>query len=318
MREPTRSWQTQLAPTGVSLDVGLKARETIEVVMVIILLSANAATLENALSCFERTATVEAEYGEVLVSGTVETLAHHGSRSFNPAPCVHANVSCELDAIGLSHCDLDALGGTLALLNQKPECDGFWALAGAVDVSGVHKLSTFGASVQNIARLHAWWAWSDKHKMFAPRVAKGAPPPPAVEVSGWIEEARVALEAIVKDDQEMLEAGEEYRIAGERLNTESFVSKVGNVIVRSSESFCNHIYTTPSGDICKAVVNLSPKGTLTVSLADKILGFSVGKILSSLFGPLAGGSDGIGGGDRAAVYTEADVERVIEELQKVL
>ena len=35
--------------------------------------------------------TVEAEYGEILVEGKYGTLAHHGSRSNNPAPCTVKN-----------------------------------------------------------------------------------------------------------------------------------------------------------------------------------------------------------------------------------
>lgn len=34
-------------------------------------------------------ATVEAEYGDDVVEGEILTLAHHGSRSNNPAPCTH-------------------------------------------------------------------------------------------------------------------------------------------------------------------------------------------------------------------------------------
>lgn len=41
-------------------------------------------------------ATVEAEYGDKCINGKLYTLAHHGSRSANPAPCntFQCNYAC--------------------------------------------------------------------------------------------------------------------------------------------------------------------------------------------------------------------------------
>ena len=46
--------------------------------MPIILLSNDPTKLAEALAAHRRTATVEAEYGDVTVQGSVATLAHHG------------------------------------------------------------------------------------------------------------------------------------------------------------------------------------------------------------------------------------------------
>lgn len=56
--------------------------------------------------------TVEAEYGDDCVEGKEITLAHHGSRSDNPAPCNTEVEPLERGTIVLSHIDLDAVGGS--------------------------------------------------------------------------------------------------------------------------------------------------------------------------------------------------------------
>jgi hypothetical protein len=310
--------------------------------MTAILLSSNPDMLRSELSQYKLTATVEAEYGSICVDGTVITLAHHGERSVNPAPCLRDNSSIALDAIGLSHCDLDTLGGVLSLLNSKPECEGFWELAAFVDVNGAHKLSLAGASPANVARLHAWWAWSDSNKCFAPRKANPTKEnpvpvdPPCAEVSAWVEKAFHALSDIFGDDIDSLVKGEAFRLAGEALAEKSFIRlertpRLGLVvIVRQSEKFTNHLYTQkgypysqgnsvrekfPCQDtICDVVISLTPKGILTLSLANPIEGINCCTVLQSLFGEKAGGHAGIAGGDRDVAYDWTDVQKVISSL----
>lgn len=65
-------------------------------------------------------ATVEAEYGDYCVEGNEVTLAHHGSRSSNPAPCNTPNVpTLSGGTILVSHLDLDAIGGVLDLMGKR-------------------------------------------------------------------------------------------------------------------------------------------------------------------------------------------------------
>ena len=65
-------------------------------------------------------ATVEAEYGNICVCGYAATLAHHGERSNNPAPCNWP--ACPIlndgDVIVVSHLDLDAIGGIAKLIDH--------------------------------------------------------------------------------------------------------------------------------------------------------------------------------------------------------
>ena len=81
-------------------------------------------------------ATVEAEYGDYCIEGKTVTLAHHGSRSSNPAPC-NADVKpldiSKPQTILISHIDLDTLGGIMALTGEKPYDPSFWAAAEKID-----------------------------------------------------------------------------------------------------------------------------------------------------------------------------------------
>ena len=56
--------------------------------MITVLLSKDPYTLKINLSKYQRTATVEAEYGDIVIEGTVITLAHHVRKyKHNPPPC---------------------------------------------------------------------------------------------------------------------------------------------------------------------------------------------------------------------------------------
>lgn len=71
-----------------------------------------------ALEAVNPTHTVEAEFGDSVVEGSSVTLAHHGKRAEN-LPTV------ENTTIGISHFDLDTLGGVMRCLGVK-DYDGPW------------------------------------------------------------------------------------------------------------------------------------------------------------------------------------------------
>ena len=293
-----------------------------------ILLCNDPAKLRAALAEYERTVTVEAEYGDEVVDGTEATYAHHGKRSANPAPCLLANgvpsprwgeKVGRVDAIGLSHIDLDAVGGTLAVLDQKPENDDFWKLAAFVDVNGPHKLAAAGALPEIVAKLYAYWAWVDGRKTYAPRDGSVA------DVTEIIEETRKLLAALLFEDTEefdqLIARGEEFRLEGEKLNADSFVELVGNVAVRVSPAFVNHIYTTPNGQVSKGVVALNPThGGITMSIADPIPGsiINCGRLVKYLWGDLAGGHAGIAGSPRNQRQNLKELLRAARALDTLL
>lgn len=265
------------------------------------IMSSKPETLTESLRLHSRTATVEAEYGNALVEGSVLTLAHHGPRSGNPAPCLADNgVAEDIDAVGLSHIDLDSLGGCAAIIGRKPDANGFWQLAAFVDVNGPHKLSQSGASSEDTRRLYAYWAWSESRKVFPPRDGS------SLDVTDKVMEGIEAVERIVADDEEMLKAGNAFKKAEEELNKSSFVEERNGVVVRVSGGFTNHLYVTPDGKVCRAVVALRTDfHACTVSFADPIEGATCRDIVQTVWTDkddkgqfLAGGHATIAGGPR--------------------
>lgn len=320
-----------------------------------VLMCAVALGLTEALRGYE-SVTVEAEYGDICVPGTVATLAHHGPRKNNPSPCLGDNMPngylCEggrycthgsdsthgvfAEVIGVSHFDLDTLGGVLRVLERKPNDPDFWAAAAAVDIQGPHKLGTIleevaaaahdtwiesptpGASREGLKKaverkLHAFWAWSEEHRLTPDRGGK------VTDVTEFFNEAERVLGLILQGDEELLRKGEEWAQAKEELNNSSFQAQKNGVVLRRADAFVNHLYVLPvatsrdcshgliSGLVCKAVVAFNTKSkSITISLADPIPGVSCREIVQTLWGPEAGGHDGIAGSPRGKEMTEAD------------
>jgi hypothetical protein len=262
--------------------------------MTTFIISSKPEALTAALAGSTHTATVEAEYGDVLVSGTVITMAHHGKHAGNPAPCSYANGCADgIEKVGLSHLDLDSLGGCAALLGRKPEANGFWALAAFVDVNGVHKIGKSGAMPEDIRRLNAYFAWAEANKVFAPRDGS------ATDVTKQVMAGIETVERILADNPELLRAGDEFAKKEESLNRTSFVEVKNGVIVRVCGGFSNHLYVTTDGAVGRAVVALRTDfHALTVSLADPIDGVNCRDIVQALWGSEAGGHVGIAGGPR--------------------
>lgn len=266
------------------------------------LLSSNPTNLAAALEG-KASATVEAEYGDVTVKGSILTMAHHGKNAGNPAPCSYDNKCGEgVEVVGISHFDLDTLGGAAAIIGTKPESELFWKLAEFVDLNGAHKLSQSGANEADLRRLHAFWAWSDSCRVYAPRDGS------VVDVTDKILEGVNALEKILADDEDLLQAGDKRKADGEKLNVESFVEVKDDVIVRKASGFTNHLYTTPDGKVCKAVVAYDERhGSVTVSFADGPVTKTAREIVQQLWGELAGGHAGIAGSPREQRMSESDL-----------
>lgn len=282
-----------------------------------VFLSSSPSSLVAALASFNVTATVEAEYGSVTVKGSALTFAHHGQNAGQPCPCSYPNevaADFAVEAIGISHVDLDTLGGVLAIQGRKPEAPSFWALAEFVDLNGAHRLAQSGASESDLDRLHAWWAWSEGNRLFAPRDGS------VTDAKAWIDAAATTIAAILEGDPALLQAGAAFRRAGEALNSASFVEASGGVILRSSDAFTNHLYTSPSGEVGKAIVAFSTKfRSVTVSFeAGGGSPVSAQEFVQGLWGDLAGGHHGIAGSPREQAMTLDDARGAAEALRKLL
>lgn len=240
--------------------------------------------------------TVEAEYGAVTVEGAVLTMAHHGANAGNPAPCAYPNGCAgeNVEVVGLSHLDLDSIGGCMAVLGCKPPAPGFWRIAEFVDLSGPHRLGEANAAPEDVERLRAVWAWSESHRTFPPRDGSVA------DVTEAVLAFASAVAKVLEGDPEMLRAGREFAERGKALNSATFREVRGSVCLRRTPGgFVNHLYDTPKGDVCKAVVSYNDQtGAVTVSFADTPSGEGARGIVQGLWGPLAGGHAGIAGSPR--------------------
>lgn len=284
--------------------------------MTTILISNNAP----ALQACEPHVTVEAEYGEAVVSGSLLTMAHHGPRAGQKAPCAYGNDCVQKTpglVVGVSHVDLDTIGGIMAALGSKLDVPSFWRLAEQVDLGGAHKLATFGANVEDLGRLYAYWAFSQSVRVYAPRDGSVA------DVTSDVFQHVEALTAILSGARALLDAGEAFRDDESALNRETFQSIEGGVILRSSIRFVNHLYVAPDGQVGRAVVthnsgNDLSGGAITLSLADPIEGVSCGAILRDLFGPEAGGHAGIGGSPRGKPLPYSEAVRTADAIRALL
>ena len=258
---------------------------------------------------------MEAEYGSVVVEGEIYTAAHHQKEgeytpSNRPAPCNDADIPVVTGDILVSHLDLDTVGGCMrAMGNYRTALDtefaGFWNLAEFIDLNGPHRLSESGASEKDVSRLYAFWAWSEAH------LPGHFDADEVVDVTEHIIAAGRALTGILGGQQDLIEAGEEMRkrrSQGDELNRISFVEAVAEVGIRTHAGFVNDLYTTPEGHPLRAVVAFNPEqGSITVSLAEPVEGVSCRDLVQKLWGPEAGGRDGIAGSPRGKKMTEEDL-----------
>ncbi len=264
--------------------------------------------------------TVEAEYGSVVAEGSLYTSAHHQpGMEDRPAPCNDKEIPlCPPDGIILvSHLDLDTVGGCLRAMGWSEvfgsKYDSFWSLAQFVDLNGPHKLGLSGASQADLDRLYAYWAW---HKVHTPRYPRDQ----VSDVSEVVGLAGKALIGLLDGQESLLEAGREFKAAEDALNQDTFKSLEGRIIVREAEKasqFCNHLYTTPDGEVGTIVVCLNLEfGSVTVSFADPIPGLSCREVVQELWGPEAGGHDGIAGSPRERQMSQQDVDALVERLTR--
>ena len=279
-----------------------------------ILLSSSPESLRAALLPHASTATVEAEFGDVVIEGTIVTLAHHGPRAGNPCPCLCNPASAgNIDVFGLSHIDLDTIGGVLGLLGKRPGPMSFWELAAFIDVNGPHKVSEFGASPKDLACLFAWWAWSESHRCAPPRDGSVA------DVTDYVADAAEVLAAVMNGDAQLLALGEEWCARKKELNASSFLECTGDVLTRIHTEFVNGLYVDPDGCLARAVIGYNPeRGSVTISLADPISGVSCAEIARMLWGTLAGGHEGIAGSPRGEKMRLSELARARDAMVAVL
>jgi len=301
-----------------------------------------------ALKKLSLDATVEAEFGDECVKGSQVTLAHHGSRANNPPPCV---ADVELlpggSKVGLSHFDLDTLGGLLRLAGYEPKglkARAFWMLAGGVDIRGPHRLSEISQEVYQaldadrpfvgysepavqgaVKALWAWWAWSQTHRCYPPRPDKETGEAEAADCSAFVQEAAQTVLAILDGDADLLAKGETWVKAEEDLNASSFIRAVEAgekgwlVVVRRAKAFTNHLYRCPEHRVGQGGVALDDRnGAVTISREGDSVPIHACEIVQALWGMGAGGHPWIAGSPRDQKFGEAELDTAVEAVVKAL
>jgi len=292
-----------------------------------ILLAPSAALAEGLLPVL----TVEAEYGSTVVEGSRYTAAHHqpegpyagrhivaGGR---PSPCNDDAIPVVEEGVVLvSHVDLDTLGGVWRSQGRNGlflRYASFWDLAEYVDTRGPHKLGGAGADEVDLARLYAFWAFAKTMPRF--------PRDSVTDITDTVNEAALVMAGILEGDEALLAAGEAFRAAEEQLNEKTFSEfcfESGLLVREAHEAsqFVNHLYRMPTSfgpEVARAVVCLNhATGSITLSLADPIPGLSCRQVVQDLWGPQAGGHDGIAGSPRGRVMTKDDLSAAIAYLEE--
>lgn len=258
--------------------------------------------------------TVEAEYGNITVRGSILTLAHHGKNSSNPAPCVtvltkeqREQISSVEDdlVIGISHMDLDTLGGILNVLGETVKTGEFWKLAAFADLNGPHMIHKSGARWETQLEYFGFCKLSQENRIFAPR-------------DGSVEDITDKVKKLIEQFKRPLAGlGENFIRAQHQLDHDSYCSSQTDddgirYCIRISEGeFVNQLYTFDNFEQNEppmehdAVLSYNKKtGAITLSFATAELGLSARNILQKHLGPKAGGHDGIAGGDRRGYNLE--------------
>lgn len=265
------------------------------------------------------TVTVEAEWGGMVLQGSVFTACHHqpGQEDW-PAPCNNPSIpAINSGTIVLSHIDHDCIGGTFRAMGYEelfmPEFHSFWKLAEDADKNGPKVIVNHSKEDQD--RLNAIWAFL-KTLPFTPRDAIS-------DVTETILKCRNIFLRILNGDKELLEVGSQWVEYNKALDTNSLVSTNNRVQKRiiteldpatGRPGFVNHLY----GDDVAIATYVEPLGTITISLKDPIEGVSCREIMQELHGPEAGGHDGIAGGRREGGHTMEEFENTYEFLVKAV
>lgn len=257
--------------------------------------------------------TVEAEYGDEVIEGQLGTLAHHGKRQSNPAPCNWPDVPQvnNKDYILISHIDLDTVGGILAAEGIKPVDKAFWDGAEYIDINGRHHMGKLSTNVQN--QLNAVYAWMAMNPV--------GPYRETIDVSQIIEDYCFGINSIINETgilhDLMIEFGKVWNAKQNRIREECLVREFDSLRVFCTKGVsCAAAYYSPEkGRIIPATLTLDQvKHNITLAFEDGGKQHSAVQIMQEIFGDEAGGKDGIAGTPYGIDYNMRDLMKTAETL----
>ena len=292
-----------------------------------IVISSDADNLEAVIRAAEKdgweSATVEAEYGNRVVAGSWDTLAHHAEGwQDKPCPCLHRETrpTPERLIIGVSHFDLDTLGGVLSLLGlrrgvtykEAPTANSFWNMAAFLDMNGPHRICMIDRFLH--PRFHAFWAWSEEHRLIAPRDKS------ILDATSFFQDAEEVIAEILDGDESRLAAGQEWASnkKEEELEQKSFrfvftFGGLSGIVRQSAGKFVNSLYAHDCRMYDAIIGHNTKTGAITLSFERPGIR-NAKEVMQSIFGPEAGGHEGIAGTPRGVEFSLTDAMKIIQEL----
>lgn len=260
-------------------------------------------------------ATVEAEYGDECVEGTMVTLAHHGVRSNNPAPCnTTVDKILPFATILVSHIDLDTLGGIFALQGIKPKDDDFWQAAEYIDVNGAHHIHELPQGIQD--KLNAYYAYNAAH----PRQRCTEVTDVTSQIDDWFDIIKSIIDEDYPMHDQLISDGKKWAESRSKEVEEMLVKEDKHLRVFDTTGiFCGASYYSPQQDvICDATIAYNEKfQSITLAFEDGGKSFNAREIVQSLWGPEAGGRAGIAGSPRNVSMSKDDLDALVNKVSQL-
>jgi hypothetical protein len=266
--------------------------------------------------------TIEAEYGDETVKGTLYTSAHHGKNQDNPAPCIDDNIPVILEGTILgSHIDLDFIlgcGKALGLYEFKHfDMMRFRGIASHIDINGPHHINKENFKSYKEC-FDAYWAWNEsrgKEIGNAERIVESK------DIRQAVLESLSVIEKIVKhNDEELIEKGKEWAKNIQEATEKCLKEETKHYRLFSTDRvFCGASYYSPQQkEIIPAIISYNEKfKAITLSFEDSGKKFKADEIMKELFGAGAGGKAGIAGTPRGIEFTFNDTRKVVSKLNSL-
>lgn len=253
--------------------------------------------------------TIEMEYGDHCVEGEKLTLAHHGSRSGNPVPCLgESYTDLNPKTIGISHFDLDTLGAIMRVINKKCGDEELWKWIGYFDINGIHHM--FEAPQEYRKFLTAMYYIVESKRLSRATDTLLDVTEDVLEVIKTVEdfftneEKQQAVISEAEEWQKKKDTSISKALIYEDLNMRVFVT---------NGTFCAASYYSENLDAIiptTITLNLATKA-VTIGFEDGGKRFSASAIAKKLWGDKAGGRDGIAGSPRD---WECDLQELLTQL----
>lgn len=261
-------------------------------------------------------ATVEAEYGDKCVNGKIYTLAHHGSRSANPAPCNTSVIPIKKGTVLVSHIDLDTIGGCLALMGLKQVAKSFWQAVEYIDVNGAHHIQDL--SQENQDKLNAIYAWNASQNKKEKTLS-------IADVTKDILLYKSIFDIILNKDNpqniEFIKQGKEWAKNRTKEVEDRLLFENEHIRVFQTDGiFCNASYYSPKTNKIKdCTIALNTHfNAVTLAFEDGGKKFNAQEIVQQLWGNEAGGRAGIAGSPRNWDLDQNEINKEFNKLIKVM